>query len=80
MRTDAPPLGSFYRFSRVCRMWHVRLYIFKLCRCKWLIGSLSKRGRQRREARKIRLRNPRILLSIYLLWLPCMFLFSLKFR
>ena len=32
------------------------------------------------EARKIFLRNPRILLNIYLLWLPCMFLFSLKFR
>ena len=27
------------------------------------------------EARKIFLRNPRILLSISLLWLPCMFLF-----
>ena len=41
---------------------------------------LSKRGRQRqrREARKMFLRNPRILLSISLLWLPCMFLFSLK--
>ena len=47
----------------------------------WLrIETLSKRGRQRqrREARKIFLRNPRILLSISLLWLHCMFLFSLK--
>ena len=37
-----------------------------------LLGTLSKRGRQhqRREARKIFLRNPRILLSISLLWLP----------
>ena len=45
------------------------------------LGTLSKRGRrrQRREARKIFLRNPRVLLSISLLWLPCMFLFSLKF-
>ena len=32
------------------------------------------------EARKLFLRNPRILLSISLLWLPCMFLFPLKFR
>ena len=42
--------------------------------------NLSKRGRQRqrREARKIFLSNPYILLSISLLWLPCMFLFSLK--
>ena len=46
------------------------------------LGTLSKRGRQRqrREARRIFLRNPRISLSISLLWLPCMFLFSLKFR
>ena len=47
------------------------------------IGTLSKRGRQcqRRETRKIFLRNPRILLNISaLLWLSCMFLFSLKFR
>ena len=44
-----------------------------------LLGTLSKRGwqRQRREARKICIHNPRILLST-LLWLPCMFLFSLK--
>ena len=44
------------------------------------LGTLSKWGRQRREARKIFLPNPRVLLSISLLWLPCMFLFSLKFR
>ena len=45
-----------------------------------LLRILSKRGRQhqRREARKIFLSNPYILLSISLLWLPCMFLFSLK--
>ena len=36
--------------------------------------------RQHQEARKIFLRNPRILLSISLLWLHWMFLFSLKFR
>ena len=47
---------------------------------KCRIGNLSKRGRQRqrREARKIFLRNLRVLLSISLLWLHCMFLFSLK--
>ena len=45
-----------------------------------MINTLSKWGRQRqrREANKIVLRNPRIILSISLLWLPCMFLFSLK--
>ena len=38
-----------------------------------LLGTLSKRRRQRqcREARKIFLRNPGILLSISLLWLLC---------
>ena len=47
-----------------------------------LIGTLSKWGRQRQqwEAKKIFLCNPYILLRISLLWLPCMFLFSLKFR
>ena len=47
-----------------------------------LLSLAVKQGRQcqRREARKIFLRNPRIWLSISLLWLPCMFLFSLKFR
>ena len=52
------------------------------CTVECRIGTLSKRGQQRkrREARKIFLRNPRILLSISLLWLPCMVLFSLKFR
>ena len=47
-----------------------------------LLGTLSKRGRQQQhwEARKIFLSNPHILLSISLLWLPCMFLFSLKNR
>ena len=45
-----------------------------------LLGTLSKRGRQQQhwEARKIFLSNPHILLSISLLWLPCMFLFWLK--
>ena len=49
---------------------------------KKFVGNLSKWGRQRQrqEARKIFLRNPRVLLSTSLLWLPCMFLFSLKFR
>ena len=44
------------------------------------IGTLSKRGWQWQcqEARKIFLRNPLISLSVSLLWLPCMFLFSLK--
>ena len=43
-----------------------------------ILGTLSKRGRQRqrRVARKIFLRNPRSFVSISLLWLPCMFLFS----
>ena len=37
-----------------------------------ILGTLSKRERRRqhREARKIFLRNPRVLLSISLLWLP----------
>ena len=45
-----------------------------------ILGTLSKRGRQRqcRESRNIFLSNSYILLSIYLLWLPCMFLFSVK--
>ena len=53
---------------------------FKLSTTLSLIGTLSERGRQRqrRKARKIFLPNPRILLSIPLLWLPCVFLFSLK--
>ena len=40
-----------------------------------VFSTLSKRGRQRqhREARRIFLRNPRILLSISLLWLPVCF-------
>ena len=44
------------------------------------VGTLSKQGRQwqRREARKNISFNPYILLSISLLWLPCIFLFSLK--
>ena len=52
------------------------------CTVDCRIGTLSKRGQQRkrREVRQTFLRNPRILLSISLLWLPCIFLFSLKFR
>ena len=44
--------------------------------------KINLRRRQRREAiaRKTFLRNPRVLLSTSLLWLPCMFLFLLKFR
>ena len=45
------------------------------------LGSLSKRGRGRQhcEAIKIFLHNPCVFLGIYLLWLPCLFLFSLNF-
>ena len=43
------------------------------------IETLNKPGRecQRRQARRIFLRNPRILLNISLICLPCIFIFSL---
>ena len=45
-----------------------------------ILGTLSKWGQrhQSQEARKIFLHNPRLLLSTSLLWLPCVFLFSLQ--
>ena len=44
------------------------------------VGSLSKRGRRQHwEAIKIFQHNPCVFLGIYLLWLPCLFLFSLNF-
>ena len=59
-----------------------RQWVLKTLDILGLLGTLSKRERrrQRREARKLFLPNPRVLLSTSLLWLPCMFLFSLKFR
>ena len=57
-----------------------KIHVHHWSSMRWRIGSLSKWGRQRQcwEARKVFLSNPYILLSISLLWLPCMFLFSLK--
>ena len=46
---------------------------------KEVVNSIEQQ-RQHWEARKIYLPNPYISLSISLLWLPCMFLFSLKFH
>ena len=47
-----------------------------------VLGSLSNRQRRRqsRQAVKIFRHNPCVFLGIYLLWLPCLFLFLLNFN
>ena len=73
----------FQKFASLFSFWYKRNRSWKcLVNLSDEIETLSKQGRQRQRRRqeKIFICNPRISLSISLLWLPCMFLFPLKFR
>ena len=86
---------AFYQFIMKFMLQHFRLdtlhgriKLTKVCYSSranklCLTIKLDREGRQRQRLegrKKIFLRNLHILLSISLLWFPCMFLFSLKFR